>query len=89
MLRMKRHRVPGLRSWLLVVIAAVLIAGHGFFLYYVSSHLVLSVAILWGVAAGVVIKHLGLLGSFYALIRRRLWRSDAGPTCGPRTRAPK
>jgi hypothetical protein len=79
MLRMKRHRVPGLRSWLLLVIAVVFIAGHGFFLYYVSSHLVLSAAIFWGVAVGVAIKHLGLLGSLFAVVRRRFWRSDAGP----------
>jgi hypothetical protein len=64
---------------LLVVIAVVLLAGHGLFLYFVSSHLVLSAAMLWGVAVGVAIKHLGLLGSLYALVRRRFWRSDAGP----------
>jgi len=78
MLRMKGHRVPG-RSWMVVVIAATLIAGHGFFLYYVSSHLVFSAVVLWGLIAVVVIKHLGLLGSLYALVRRRFWRSNVGP----------
>jgi hypothetical protein len=70
MLRMKRQGVPGLRIWLIVVIAVGLIAGHGLFLYFVSSHLMLSAAILSGVAAGFAIKHLGILGSWFAFRAR-------------------
>ena len=47
---------------MLVVGVAVLIAGHGIILYYVSSHLALSAAVVSGVIVLVVIKHLGLLG---------------------------
>jgi hypothetical protein len=79
MLRVKDHRIPGGHSWLVVVvIAAALIAGHGFFLYYLSSHLVFSAALASGLIVVVAIKHLGLLGSLYALIRRLFWRSDVG-----------
>jgi hypothetical protein len=77
-LRMNGHRVPG-RGWLVVVIATTLIAGHGLFLYYVSSHLVFSAVVVSGLIGVVVIKHLGLFGSLYALVRRRFWRSDVGP----------
>jgi hypothetical protein len=78
MLRMKEHRVAGGLSSFVLGIVAVLIAGHGFFLYYVSSHVRFSAAVLCGLIAVVAIKHLGLLGSLYALLRRQLWRSDVG-----------
>ena len=52
MLRMKGHRFPG-RSWMVVVIGATLIAGHGFFLYYVSSHLVFSAVVLWATSVAI------------------------------------
>lgn len=54
--------------------ALILIAGHGIVLYYVSSHMALSAAIVSGVILLVVIKHLGLLGPAYALFRRRARR---------------
>ena len=76
---MKGHRILGGHSWLVVVIMAMLIAGHGFLLYYVSSHLVFSAVVVWGVIAVVAVKHLRLLGSLYALVRRRFRRSDVGP----------
>ena len=79
MVRMKQHRVPGRRTTLVVGILTVLIAGHGIFLYYVSSHLVFSAAVVSGLIAVVAIKHLGLLGSLHAFVRRRFWRSDVGP----------
>jgi hypothetical protein len=59
------------RPWLLLVGVAVLIAGHGVIMYYVSSHLALSAALVSGVIGLVVIKHLGLLYPLYALFRRR------------------
>jgi hypothetical protein len=67
MLTMKGPR----RLWLGLVIAAVLIAGHGMILYYVSSHIAASTAVVAGVIAVVLIKHLGLLGPFYAIMRKR------------------
>ena len=63
------------RLWIIVAGAAVLIAGHGVILYYVSSHMAVSVAATVGVIALVVIKHLGLLGPLYALARKALRRS--------------
>jgi len=67
---MKGHSFLGGRIWILLVITVVLIAGHGFFLYYFSSHFALSAAVV-GVIAVVVIKHVGLLGSLYGLLQRR------------------
>lgn len=69
------HRPPHLlargRFWVLLVLLVVLVAGHGVILHYVSSHVVLSVAVLSGAVILLVIKHAGLLGSVYALFRRR------------------
>jgi hypothetical protein len=49
----------------------VLLAGHGAILYYVSSHVMLSVAVLSSAILLLVIKHVGLLGSLYVPFRRR------------------
>lgn len=51
--------------------AVVLTAGHGIALHYLLSHAALSAAVASGVMILVVVKHLGLLGSLYALFRRR------------------
>jgi hypothetical protein len=64
-----------IRALLLSVAAAVLIAGHGFILYYVSLHTALSTTAISGLIILLVIKHLGLLGPLYAAFRRR---SDRG-----------
>lgn len=53
--------------------AMILIAGHGLILYYFSSHLALSAAAITGVIVLVIVKHLGLLGPLYAIVRR-VWR---------------
>ena len=66
------------RLWMLAAGAAILISGHGLVLYYVSSHLALSSAIVAGVAALVAIKHLGLVGPLYA-IWRKAWRRSCHP----------
>jgi hypothetical protein len=68
---MKNH----VALWTALAGAAVLIAGHGVILYYVSSHMALSTAAIAGVIALVVVKHLGLLGPLYALVRKALRRS--------------
>jgi hypothetical protein len=65
------HLLARRRVWLLPVLAVVLLAGHGAILYYVSSYVVLSVAVLSSAILLLVITHVGLLGSLYALFRRR------------------
>jgi hypothetical protein len=66
---MKRRRL-----WLALALAAVLVPGHGVILYYVSSHLAVSTAVFAGVAVLFALTHLGLLGPFYATLRK--WRSS-------------
>jgi hypothetical protein len=58
----------------LLVGAVVLIAGHGVILYYISSHIAVSVAIVFGVILLVMLTHLRVLGGLYRLLRRRSWR---------------
>jgi hypothetical protein len=67
---MNRHN--GLRKsiWMLPLLVVALIAGHAI-LYYAVSHKVLSGAVASGVIALAVVKHLGLLGTFYASLGRR------------------
>jgi ubiquinone/menaquinone biosynthesis C-methylase UbiE len=71
---MKGHSPRG-RRWILPVIAVILIGGHGIILYYFSSHLALSFAVVLGLIILLVVKHLGLFaGAFvplYTLFRRR------------------
>lgn len=64
------HNRSLVRVSLLLIAALALVAGHGFILYALSSHSLLSAAAVSGLVIMVVIKHLGLLGSFYALVRR-------------------
>jgi hypothetical protein len=68
---MKVHRRPRALAWILSVGVIILIASHGIFLYYISSHMALSAAVVSGVIFLMVIKHLGLLGPLYLLFRRR------------------
>jgi hypothetical protein len=70
---MKAHFLLRGRIWVVSVLALILIAGHGLILYFASSHLALSAALVSGVILLIVIKHLGLLVRAYALLRRR-WR---------------
>jgi hypothetical protein len=69
--RMKGHSLPRVRTGALVALAVVLMAGHGVILYYASSHLALSAGLVSGVFLLIVIKHLGLFGPAYAVLRRR------------------
>lgn len=66
---MKRHN----RLWIVLSGAAILIAGHGIIVYYVSSRLSLSAAMIGAVIGLVVIKHFGLMGPLYAVLRKA-WR---------------
>ena len=68
---MTGHRRLLTRSGISLIAVAILIAGHGIVLYFVSSHTTLSAAVLSSVIILVVIKHLGLLGALFALFRRR------------------
>ena len=68
---MKAHGRPRMRPWMLLVGVIGLVAGHVALLYYGVSHTALSAALVSGVIVLIVIKHLGLLGPLYALIRRR------------------
>ena len=72
---MRGHSRLRARGWMLPVGVVILIAGHGIVLYYFSSHVALSAAVVSGVIILVVIKHLGVLGSTYALFRRRARRN--------------
>lgn len=68
---MNGHRRLFMRPGISLIAVAILIAGHGIILYFVSSHTTLSAAVLSSVIILVVIKHLGLLGALFALFRRR------------------
>jgi membrane protein YdbS with pleckstrin-like domain len=72
---MKLHSRLRALAWTLPVGVVILIAGHGILLYYISSHMALSSAVVSGVIILVVIKHLGLLGPLYVLFRRRSRRN--------------
>lgn len=67
------HLLPRRRAWMLPVLIVVLLAGHGVILYYVSSHVMLSAAVLSGAIILLAIKHVGLLGP--ALFRRHRSRN--------------
>ncbi len=71
------HLLARRRFWILPILLVVLLAGHGAIMYYVSSHVMLSTAVLSGAVILLVIKHLGLLGPVSALSRWR--RSRNGP----------
>lgn len=76
---MKRYS----RLWTVLAGAAVLIAGHGVILYYVSSHLALSAAAITAVTGLVVVKHVGLLGPLYAAVRKTRWHSKGVRAVAP------
>ena len=65
-----------LRIRMLPALLVGLLAGHGAILYYVSSHVALSAAALVGAVILLVMKHVGLFGQLYALIRRRRSQSQ-------------
>lgn len=50
--------------------ASALIAVHGLVLSYVSSHMAASVTVLAGLIVIIVVKHLGLFGRLYAVLRK-------------------
>lgn len=64
------HNLTNMRVRMLPVVVIVLVTAHGIVLYRVSSHAALGMAAASGVIVLVLIKHLGLLGSF-TMFRRR------------------
>lgn len=57
----------GRNRFLMALAAAILIAGHGVMLHYVSSHWALSMGAVAGVAVLVAVKYLGWF------VGRKLW----------------
>ena len=72
---MRGHSRLRAHGWMLPVGVVILIAGHGIALYYFSSHVALSAAVVSGAIILAVIKHLGVLGSAHPLFRRRARRN--------------
>jgi hypothetical protein len=66
---MKGHSRLSARSCILLLVLVALIAAHGI-LIYTLSYKFLAASVATGLIALVVIKHLGLLGPLYALLRR-------------------
>jgi hypothetical protein len=56
------------------IVAIALIVVHGAVLYYVSSHVAASAAVITGVSLLMVAKHVGLIGVLHAWWRRRTRR---------------
>lgn len=68
------HDRPSTRRrarWVVALGVAVLIVVHGLVLYGFSLQVALPAAVLTGAVVLVVLKHLGLIGSLVALLRRR------------------
>jgi hypothetical protein len=53
------HLPPRRRVWVFPVLLVVLLAGHGVILYYLSSHVMLSAAVLSVAIVLLLIKHVG------------------------------
>ena len=58
--------------WRLTIIVGIIaFAAHLAALYFVLPHAALPAAVLSGVVILIEVEHLGVLGSIYALLRRR------------------
>jgi hypothetical protein len=62
------------RPWFLVAVIVVLIAAHGLAFYFLR-HLALSATLASGLVILIVVKHLGMFSSFYAVLRKRLQKN--------------
>jgi hypothetical protein len=67
---MKLHNGLPTRSWILLPGIVVLIAGH-FIFFNRLRQAGLSLTVLSSLALLMIAKHLGVLGSLYAFVRRR------------------
>ena len=68
---MTPHRPMLTRRWLLLPLAAVLIASHALVLRYALQHKSLSAAMVTGIVSLFVMTHLGLLSRLFAFFGRR------------------
>jgi hypothetical protein len=70
------HQSPRLHRWrhVLPLPAIMLLVGHGVILYQVSSWARATAIVVSGAVVLLVLKHLGLLGSLYAMVRPRAER---------------
>jgi hypothetical protein len=67
-----KARLPVLwRNLLTLFAVAALFAGHGALLGLWVSHEALPIAILCGLVALIILKHLGLAGPVYMMLKRR------------------
>jgi hypothetical protein len=66
---MTRHRLPR-RWWLLVIVALVMIVGHGALFGVLSSMPLPAIVASAGIIL-IVMVHFGVFGSVYARFRRR------------------
>ena len=63
--------LPTSRVWLVVLAVIIALAIHLGVLRYALLHSGLSAGVAIGIVVLIVVKHLGLLGSLYGVIRRR------------------
>jgi high-affinity Fe2+/Pb2+ permease len=75
---MKANSHRSRHLWVIAVLAGALIAGHGVVLYLFSSYFAASAAVT-SVVLLVILKHLGLLGGAYGLLRRKWRRGQERP----------
>jgi hypothetical protein len=59
------------RALLIAAAIVALVATHGAILYFFSTHVTVSVAVVSGAALVLILKHVGVLGPLYARLRRR------------------
>ena len=60
--------VRGLKYGAVALLASVLVVGHGIVLYRLSLHMARGIAL--GLILLVLLKHLGLFGPIYGLLKR-------------------
>ncbi len=68
---MRLHAIPTSRIWLLVLAVAIALAIHLGVLRYAVLYSGVSAGVAIGIVVLIVVKHLGLLGSLYGVIRHR------------------
>jgi membrane protein YdbS with pleckstrin-like domain len=80
---MMRHSRLRLRASVLLAALVLLLTGHAVVLYFSSSHAALPASIVVFVIVLIAIKHLGLLGATYGLLRRRVRRQKQRSRAAP------
>jgi hypothetical protein len=62
------------RPGAMIAAVVILFAAHGLAFYFLR-HLALSAAVVSGIVVLVVVKHIGVFGSLYALFRKRFQKT--------------